>query len=168
MPGPAAARKQPATDVLVTMPKSIMGMLGGMSCPRIPEQATSAVAYSRLYPYFSICGRIVIPMVATADEDDPDIAPKRAEEMIVTMPNPPWNRPTTALAKETICEEIPAAVITPPAKMKNGIALEQKSSAPKRWPARQTRNAFPEKKSWQGFQDRNRQTRGTRTAKAES
>jgi hypothetical protein len=71
-------------------------------------------------------------MVATADEDDPDIAPKRAEEMIVTMPNPPWNRPTTALAKDTIFEEIPAAVITPPAKMKNGMAIRIKEFSPEK------------------------------------
>jgi len=107
-------------------------MLGGISWPRIPEHATRAVAYSLLYPYFSIWGNMVIPIVATADEDDPEIAPKRADETIVTIPSPPVNLPTTALAKDTILEEIPAAVITPPAKIKKGIAIKTKELRPEK------------------------------------
>jgi len=88
------------------------------------------VAYSFLYPYFSIWGKIVIPIVATADDDDPDIAPKRAEDTIVTKPNPPLNLPTIAFAKETIFADIPAAVMIPPANIKKGIAIKTKELRP--------------------------------------
>ncbi len=47
MPGPTVDRKQASTLVPVTQPKMIMGVLGGMSTPRMEEQVMSAVAKAR-------------------------------------------------------------------------------------------------------------------------
>jgi hypothetical protein len=69
---------------------------------------------------------MVMPMVATADADEPEIAPNIAEEIMVTTPRPPLNRPTMEFANSTILLESPDAVIRPPAKIKKGIAINTK------------------------------------------
>ena len=47
IPGPTVDRKQARTFVLVTQPKMIIGVEGGISVPRIDEAVISAVAQER-------------------------------------------------------------------------------------------------------------------------
>ena len=86
MPGPTVASQQPRTDFKVTNAKRIIGTLGGMSCPRIEEQLTSAVEWPLEYPCSTIFAIIILPMAATPAEHVPAMAPNIAHDTTVTAP----------------------------------------------------------------------------------
>jgi len=122
IPGPTVVRKQAATDSLVIKAKSIMGTLGGISCPSTDATATRPVAYPLEYPSFSISGISNEPIAATAAEQVPAIAPDIAQAIIITAPSPPLSLPTRALAIVINRGAIPDEPISPPAMIKRGAA----------------------------------------------
>ena len=69
---------------------------GGMTMPTTPLEATTPVAQSREYPFFSISLTIVVPSAAVVAADDPEMAAKKQPETETVCARPPVNEPTSA------------------------------------------------------------------------
>jgi len=59
-------------------------------------------------------------------EEEPDIAAKSIDANTATAPNPPRTQPTSTLAKLINLFAIPPVVIIFPARIKKGIAINEK------------------------------------------
>jgi hypothetical protein len=77
-----------------------------------------------------MAGIMISPMAATAAEPVPAIAAKNRDVTIVTMPNPPVNRPVNTLARSIRRLEIPPFPITSPANVNKGTAIRGKEFSP--------------------------------------
>ena len=105
-----------------------MGMLGGTMTPRQPEAAISATAKGLSYPCSIMAGTMTAPMAATVAGPEPEMAPKNIQVMTVTTAKPPVMCPTAAeprLARRLLS---PPPSISPPARMKKGMAISGKES----------------------------------------
>ena len=71
-------------------------------------------------------GIMIWPMAAMAAEDEPEIAPNRAQVTIVTAPRPPLSLPTKAFTKLSRRSEIPPSAINVPAITNIGRASNAK------------------------------------------
>ena len=71
-------------------------------------------------------GIMICPMAAIAAEDEPEIAPNRAQVTTVTAPSPPFSLPTNAPTKLRRRSEIPPWAIRVPAITKSGNASSAK------------------------------------------
>ena len=71
-------------------------------------------------------GIMIWPMAAMAAEDEPEIAPNRAQVTTVTAPSPPLSRPTNAFTKLSRRSEIPPWAIRVPAITNSGSASSAK------------------------------------------
>ena len=69
---------------------------------------------------------MIWPIAAIAAEDDPEIAPNRAQVTTVTAPSPPLSLPTNALTKFSRRSEMPPCAITVPAITNKGSASSAK------------------------------------------
>ncbi|GHU25789.1 hypothetical protein AGMMS50256_01140 [Betaproteobacteria bacterium] len=70
-------------------PKRIMAILGGIISPNCPQQAWVEAANGLSYPSRIMAGIMMLPIAATVAADEPDIAAKKAEVMIVATASPP-------------------------------------------------------------------------------
>ena len=95
------------TEAPVVVPKITIGILGGMITPKHPDVAISASAKDLEYPLSIMAGTMRDPMAATVAGADPEMAPKNAQQMAVTIANPPVTCPMTASARSTSLLVIP-------------------------------------------------------------
>ena len=105
-------------------------LLGGISMPVVAAVTVTAVLNGLLYPSFSIAGTIKPPTADVAATADPEIEPKRAQEIMFTKAKPPGSFPTNTLANSISLTAIPPCPIRYPDKTKKGIANNAKLSTP--------------------------------------
>ena len=103
-------------------------MLGGMITPRQPDVAIRASENPLEYPLSIMAGTMIVPIAATVAGPEPEIAPKNAQHIEVTIANPPVKWPMQASAKSTSRFVIPPLDINAPPAIKNGIAISGKES----------------------------------------
>src|SRR5574341_2060433 len=108
----------------------IMGMLGGMMMASVAALDTSPALKALGYPFLAMAGITTWPMAAASATADPEISEKNMEATMVTMARPPRMNPTRALARLMRRVEIPEVVISPPARMKSGMASRGNLEAP--------------------------------------
>src|SRR4030042_2780527 len=92
IPGKIPAIKSFPIDCSVIIPYIIIGILGGINIPKVPEAAIHPVANLGLYLYLNISGKAILPMVAAVTGLEPHIAPKAAQAATVAMASPPLSR----------------------------------------------------------------------------
>ena len=83
--------------------------------------------YDRIL-FFTIAGIRIDPKAAVVATPEPEMAAKNMDVTTTTIPKPPVNEPTKALANRTNRVAIPPFSINVPAKMKNGIAINGNES----------------------------------------
>ena len=115
-------------EMLPVMPRMIIGMLGGMMMPMAPAVATTLVARSLPYPFFSIAGMSTLPTAAVSAAVEPEIPAKNMAATMLIMESPPLICPTRLDEKEIRRREIPPCSINPPERMKNGMAIRENDS----------------------------------------
>ena len=74
------------------------GLLGGMSTPMIPAQATMVAENTLPYPRSTMAGMLIMPMAATVAGPEPLMAAKNMQVRMVAMAMPPYMPPTTSSA----------------------------------------------------------------------
>ncbi len=77
-----------------------------------------------------ICGIITEPIEAVSATDEPEMQPNMVEASRFTSARPPRMKPTKTFARLMIRSAIPPSPMMAPARMKNGIASNGKSSMP--------------------------------------
>ena len=80
------------------MMKAPAPIMGGMSCPPVDAQASTAAATSGLNPERFIRGMVTAPVVATLATDEPFMVPIMAEATTETLAGPPESRPVRLMA----------------------------------------------------------------------
>jgi hypothetical protein len=89
MPGRNPAKKIRGIDCSVIEAYIIMGMLGGMRMPRVPEAQARPIENSLSYPSFSIEGTMTDPTAMAVAGLEPEMEAKNIHESTVTIPRPP-------------------------------------------------------------------------------
>ena len=77
-----------------------------------------------------MAGMTTLPMAAASATDEPEISLWIIVATTVTMASPPRMNPTRLLARFTRRSEMPEVSISPPARIKSGIASSGKLDAP--------------------------------------
>ncbi len=91
-----------------------------------------------------MAGITTLPMAAASATDEPEISLWIMVATTVTMASPPRMNPTRLLAMFTRRREIPDVSMSPPARMKSGMASRGKLEAPeKRFSGTTLRDAVP-------------------------
>src|SRR3989339_357800 len=75
IPGIIPPRKSLPTDIPVMLPNTIIGMLGGMMMPRVPDEAIIAAEKSLLYPHFSMLGTMMLLKAEVSAGAEPEMPP---------------------------------------------------------------------------------------------
>ncbi|MNC56009.1 hypothetical protein D3C75_1055780 [compost metagenome] len=78
----------------------------------------------------SISGISTEPTDAVSATDEPEIAPKKVEAMMLTSDSPPRTKPTSTPANATSRRDIPPSAMIAPASTKNGIASSENLLTP--------------------------------------
>ena len=74
-------------------------MIGGIICPPVEAEASTAAANSGLYPVFFIMGMVMEPEPTVLATELPEAMPSSAEAMTATFAGPPLAEPATKLAQ---------------------------------------------------------------------
>jgi hypothetical protein len=107
-----------------------IGMLGGIMGPMTAADALVAALKSGSNPFSFIIGMRKEPMAEQSATADPETPAKNMLVTILTWASPPFNRPTIISANPINLSVILAAFIKSPAKIKNGMAMNGKTSTP--------------------------------------
>ena len=83
------------------MMKAAAPMIGGMICPPVEAEASTAAANSGLYPRLFIMGMVKEPEPAVLAMDEPEMVPSNALETTATFAGPPGLVPVKAMAVST-------------------------------------------------------------------
>jgi len=65
------------------------------------------------------------PTEAVSASDEPEMAPKKVEAMMLTSDSPPRTKPTSTPAKATSRRDMPPSAMIAPASTKNGMASRE-------------------------------------------
>ena len=130
MPGITPAMKSWPTEVLVDTAYITITIDGGIRMPRAPEVVMTPAPKRGGKPALTIAGNRIEPIAMTQAGDDPESAAKIAHASTAARPRPPYQWPTSEVAKVIIRLATPPWVRKLPARMKNGIAMISKFSSP--------------------------------------
>lgn len=114
------------TDAVVA--NTTIGMLGGIIIPKEADEALIAAASSPLYPTSFIDSVMIPPIAAAVAGAEPEIAPKKALEIVVIHADAAGNFLKHILINLTNLFEIPLISISSPDKVNNGNANSGKLS----------------------------------------
>jgi len=92
-------------------------MTGGMICPPVEAEASTAPAKAGLKPDFLITGMVIVPVETTFDMAAPDSVPNKAELATAAWAAPPVNPPVSLLAIFIRSSPAPEAISTEPKTM---------------------------------------------------
>ena len=87
-------------------------MTGGMICPPVEAEASTAPAKAGLKPDFLITGMVIVPVETTFDMAAPDSVPNKAELATAAWAAPPVNPPVSLLAIFIRSSPAPEAIST--------------------------------------------------------
>jgi len=127
-PGRNPARKTRGMDSSVMEAYMIIGMLGGIKMPRLPEAQAKPIENRLSYPNSTIEGTITDPTAMAVAGLEPEIEAKNMQDRTVTIPRPPGKWPTRLSKKSTKWRDGPPAVINIPQRRKKGIDRSEKLS----------------------------------------
>ena len=99
-----------------------MGILGGMSIPKVPAEVTKPREKFWAYPFDFKEGYIIDPIAIKVTGDEPDMAAKKTQALIAVTARPPGSQPTVAFAILINRFEIVPSVIIWPVTTKKGMA----------------------------------------------
>src|SRR5947207_8564212 len=108
----------------------IIGIDGGMITASVAAEDMTAAASGAGYPLDFIAGMRIEPRAETSATAEPEISAKNIEAPIDTIARPPRMKPRIDEAKAMSRREMPEAFMIAPARMKSGIAMSGKLSAP--------------------------------------
>src|SRR6187551_3680147 len=130
MPGTTPAMNILPSEVLVETEYITIAIDGGIRMPSAPEVVMTPAPKRGGKPALTIAGIRIEPMATTHAGDEPESAAKSAHASTAARPRPPYQWPTSELAKLIIRFATPPWVRKLPARMKNGIAMISKLSIP--------------------------------------
>ena len=87
--------------------KAAAPIMGGISCPPVEAEASTAPANSGRYPNRFIIGMVKLPEPTVLATELPDMVPSKALVNTATFAGPPAANPATALAKSIKNPPIP-------------------------------------------------------------
>ena len=118
------------SEVLVETEYITIAIDGGIRMPSAPEVVMTPAPKRGGKPALTIAGIRIEPIATTHAGDEPESAANRAHASTAARPRPPYQWPTSELAKLIIRFATPPWVRKLPARMKNGIAMISKLSRP--------------------------------------
>src|SRR2546428_182884 len=108
----------------------IIGIEGGMRIAAEAAFDTIAADRARGYPRLPMAGMTTLPMAAASATEEPEISDWIMVATTVAMASPPRTKPTTLWARFTRRSEMPPVSMSPPARLKSGMASSGKLEAP--------------------------------------
>ena len=129
-PGRNPPMKRAAIEMFDMAPSTTMLRQGGIIIPIPVEAATMAAARAAGYPARTMDGKRRAPIAEASAIEEPEIPEKNISATTTTKPSPPRICPTRLPARRTSRWEIPPCSISPPARMKSGIARKGNVSMP--------------------------------------
>ena len=100
------------------MMNAVAPITGGMSWPPVEAQASTAAASRGGKPCFFMSGMVTMPVATMFDTTIPDTEPKRLDERIEILAEPPRKRPMRASATSLKNSPPPAFIRIWPKKTK--------------------------------------------------
>ena len=128
IPGKMPAKNMVPTDTEAVTAYVTIGILGGITTPKVPAEAATAPAASLGYPFSFIRGTVIPPIAATVAGLDPEMAPKKADATTAILASFPGCLLTKVAIKSIKRFDIPPFSIIFPARIKKGTAINVKLS----------------------------------------